>query len=159
MCFVTFQKCSEKSWRKKSGCNYGAVENKKRGHFIDGLNIPEVDRYGTVQPHALLWQHIDYGHWWAFTSYLMLCFNFCIVVHVEIHKPYRNRNLQDEFLNLSLEVPNSFRKEKQKVKGVVESLGRKVSFSCSWWSCWMLTLLLELMRAGCLRCWNWFPEL
>ncbi|VCW66677.1 unnamed protein product, partial [Gulo gulo] len=26
--------------------------------------MPEVDPYGTVQPHALIRQHIDYGHWY-----------------------------------------------------------------------------------------------
>uniref|UniRef100_A0A3P9MIJ3 Dynein heavy chain hydrolytic ATP-binding dynein motor region domain-containing protein n=1 Tax=Oryzias latipes TaxID=8090 RepID=A0A3P9MIJ3_ORYLA len=27
------------------------------------LNMPEVDRYGTVQPHTLIRQHLDYSHW------------------------------------------------------------------------------------------------
>lgn len=84
--------------------------------------MPEVDRYRTVQPHALIWQHIYYGHWGAFTSYLMLCYNFCIVVHDGIPKPHRNRKLQGELLKkksiLSLENIDSFRKEKQKVKGL-----------------------------------------
>ncbi|KAK4826759.1 hypothetical protein QYF61_011127 [Mycteria americana] len=30
---------------------------------MDDLNMPEVDRYGRVKPHALIRQHIDYGHW------------------------------------------------------------------------------------------------
>uniref|UniRef100_A0A3Q3RCI8 Dynein heavy chain hydrolytic ATP-binding dynein motor region domain-containing protein n=1 Tax=Monopterus albus TaxID=43700 RepID=A0A3Q3RCI8_MONAL len=27
------------------------------------LNMPEVDVYGTVQPHTLIRQHLDYNHW------------------------------------------------------------------------------------------------
>lgn len=53
----------EKPLEKKAGRNYGPKGNKKLVYFIDDLNMPEVDLYGTVQPHALLRQHIDYGHW------------------------------------------------------------------------------------------------
>ncbi|XP_068120655.1 dynein axonemal heavy chain 9 isoform X3 [Hyperolius riggenbachi] len=28
------------------------------------MNMPEVDTYGTVQPHTLIRQHMDYGHWY-----------------------------------------------------------------------------------------------
>lgn len=48
---------------KKAGRNYGPVGNKKLVYFIDDMNMPEVDAYGTVQPHTLIRQHIDYGHW------------------------------------------------------------------------------------------------
>ncbi|XP_076777043.1 dynein axonemal heavy chain 11 isoform X7 [Arvicanthis niloticus] len=54
----------EKPLEKKAGRNYGPRGNKKLVYFIDDLNMPEVDLYGTVQPHALLRQHIDYGHWY-----------------------------------------------------------------------------------------------
>lgn len=33
-------------------------------YFIDDMNMPEVDAYGTVQPHTLLRQHFDYKHWY-----------------------------------------------------------------------------------------------
>ncbi|KAM6276202.1 LOW QUALITY PROTEIN: dynein axonemal heavy chain 11 [Spheniscus humboldti] len=61
---AVLQKMLEKKLEKKAGHNYGPVGNKKLTYFIDDLNMPEVDRCGTVQPHALLWQHIDYGHWY-----------------------------------------------------------------------------------------------
>ncbi|XP_073090923.1 dynein axonemal heavy chain 9-like [Manis javanica] len=32
--------------------------------FIDDMNMPEVDAYGTVQPHMVIRQHLDYGHWY-----------------------------------------------------------------------------------------------
>ncbi|KAM7123899.1 LOW QUALITY PROTEIN: dynein axonemal heavy chain 11 [Ciconia maguari] len=59
---AVLQKMLEKE-REKAGHNYGPVGNKKLIYFMDDLNMPEVDRYGTVQPHALIRQHID-GHWY-----------------------------------------------------------------------------------------------
>lgn len=53
----------EKPLEKKAGRNYGPRGNKKLVYFIDDMNTPEVDLYGTVQPHTLIRQHIDYGHW------------------------------------------------------------------------------------------------
>ncbi|KAM6338976.1 LOW QUALITY PROTEIN: dynein axonemal heavy chain 11 [Podargus strigoides] len=53
-----------KKLEKKAGHSYGPVGNKKLTYFINDLNMPEVDRYGTVQAHALIRQHKDYGHWY-----------------------------------------------------------------------------------------------
>ncbi|CAH6779586.1 Dnah11 [Phodopus roborovskii] len=61
---AALQRILEKPLEKKAGRNYGPRGNKKLVYFIDDLNMPEVDSYGTVQPHALLRQHIDYGHWY-----------------------------------------------------------------------------------------------
>lgn len=58
------QKILEKPLEKKAGRNYGPPGNKNLIYFIDDLNMPEVDCYGTVQPHTLIRQHIDYGHWY-----------------------------------------------------------------------------------------------
>ncbi|XP_006863495.1 PREDICTED: dynein heavy chain 9, axonemal [Chrysochloris asiatica] len=54
----------EKSLEKKAGRNYGPPGNKKLVYFIDDMNMPEVDAYGTVQPHTVIRQHLDYGHWY-----------------------------------------------------------------------------------------------
>lgn len=54
----------EKPLEKKSGRNYGPPGTKKLIYFIDDMNMPEVDTYGTVQPHTLIRQHMDYGHWY-----------------------------------------------------------------------------------------------
>lgn len=32
------------------------------------MNMPEVDAYGTVQPHTVIRQHLDYGHWYERTQ-------------------------------------------------------------------------------------------
>merc|ERR1719204_2853845 len=54
----------EKPLEKKAGRNYGPPGSKKLVYFIDDMNMPEVDTYGTVEPHTLIRQHIDYMHWY-----------------------------------------------------------------------------------------------
>ena len=46
---------------KKSGRTYGSAMNKTLIAFIDDLNMPYVDKYGTQSPIQLLRQIIDYG--------------------------------------------------------------------------------------------------
>uniref|UniRef100_A0A2K5ISM5 Dynein axonemal heavy chain 17 n=1 Tax=Colobus angolensis palliatus TaxID=336983 RepID=A0A2K5ISM5_COLAP len=53
----------EKPLEKKSGRNYGPPGTKKLIYFIDDMNMPEVDKYGTVAPHTLIRQHMDHRHW------------------------------------------------------------------------------------------------
>lgn len=53
----------EKPLEKKSGRNFGPPGTKKLIYFIDDMNMPEVDKYGTVAPHTLIRQHMDHGHW------------------------------------------------------------------------------------------------
>ncbi|XP_058960986.2 dynein beta chain, ciliary-like [Pocillopora verrucosa] len=54
----------EKPLEKKAGRNYGPPGTKKLIYFIDDMNMPMVDTYGTVQPHTLIRQHLDYTHWY-----------------------------------------------------------------------------------------------
>ncbi|XP_053119664.1 dynein axonemal heavy chain 11 isoform X1 [Hemicordylus capensis] len=61
---AALQRILEQPLEKKAGRNYGPVGNKKLVYFIDDMNTPEVDVYGTIQPHTLIRQHIDYGHWY-----------------------------------------------------------------------------------------------
>jgi dynein heavy chain len=58
------QRVLEKPLEKKAGRNYGPPGTKRLIYFIDDMNMPEVDAYGTVQPHTLIRQHIDYNHWY-----------------------------------------------------------------------------------------------
>lgn len=46
---------------KKSGRTYGSAMNKTLIAFIDDLNMPYVDKYGTQSPIQLLRQILDYG--------------------------------------------------------------------------------------------------
>lgn len=58
------QKILEKQLEKKAGRNFGPPGNKHLIYFLDDMNMPEVDEYGTVQPHTIIRQHFDYGHWY-----------------------------------------------------------------------------------------------
>ncbi|XP_041969099.1 dynein beta chain, ciliary-like [Aricia agestis] len=58
------QKVLEKPLEKKSGRNFGPPGSKFMIYFVDDLNMPEVDTYGTVQPHTLIRQFMDYRHWY-----------------------------------------------------------------------------------------------
>ncbi|NXF13134.1 DYH17 protein, partial [Smithornis capensis] len=54
----------EKPLEKKSGRIFGPPGNRRLVYFIDDMNMPEVDKYGTVAPHTLIRQHLDHGHWY-----------------------------------------------------------------------------------------------
>lgn len=53
----------EKPLEKKAGRNYGPPGSRRLIYFIDDMNMPKVDAYGTVQPHTIIRQHMDYKHW------------------------------------------------------------------------------------------------
>lgn len=55
------QKSIEAMLDKKSGKTYGSASNKVLIAFIDDLNMPYVDKYGTQSPIQLMRQIIDYG--------------------------------------------------------------------------------------------------
>ena len=48
------QKILEKPLEKKAGRNFGPPGTKKLVYFLDDMNMPEVDTYGTVGPHTLI---------------------------------------------------------------------------------------------------------
>ncbi|XP_053294795.1 dynein axonemal heavy chain 11 [Pleuronectes platessa] len=58
------QRILEKPLEKKAGRKFAPPTAKRLIYFIDDLNMPEVDVYGTVQPHTLIRQHLDYNHWY-----------------------------------------------------------------------------------------------
>ncbi|OPL07316.1 dynein axonemal heavy chain, partial [Mytilus galloprovincialis] len=53
-----------KPLEKKAGRNFGPPGTRRLIYFVDDMNMPEVDKYFTVQPHTLIRQHIDHGHWY-----------------------------------------------------------------------------------------------
>ncbi|XP_062234716.1 dynein axonemal heavy chain 9-like [Platichthys flesus] len=61
----------EKPLEKKAGRNYGPPGSRRLIYFIDDMNMPEVDEYGTVQPHTIIRQHMDYNHWYDRTKLLL----------------------------------------------------------------------------------------
>lgn len=62
----------EKPLEKKSGRIFGPPGTKRLIYFIDDMNMPEVDKYGTVAPHTLIRQHLDHGHWWVLDGHGMM---------------------------------------------------------------------------------------
>lgn len=62
------QQILEKPLEKKAGRVFGPPGIKRMIYFIDDLNMPEVDTYGTVQPHTLVRQFMDYRHWYDRTK-------------------------------------------------------------------------------------------
>lgn len=66
----------EKPLEKKAGRKFAPPSAKRLIYFIDDLNMPEVDIYGTVQPHTLIRQHLDYKHWWRWNTHTINL--FCI---------------------------------------------------------------------------------
>ena len=58
----------EKPLEKKAGRNFGPPGTRRLIYFIDDMNMPEVDKYFTVQPHTLIRQHMDYNHWYDRTK-------------------------------------------------------------------------------------------
>ncbi|KAM4735000.1 dynein axonemal heavy chain 11 [Anableps anableps] len=62
---LMLQEILERPLEKRAGRTYSPVGNRRLIYFIDDMNIPAVDSYGTVQPHALIRQHLDFGHWYC----------------------------------------------------------------------------------------------
>jgi len=60
----TMQAVLEAPLEKKAGRNYGPPGTKRLIYFVDDLNMPAVDSYGTASPHTIMRQHIDYNHWY-----------------------------------------------------------------------------------------------
>lgn len=68
---LMLQQVMEQPLEKKAGRNFGPPGTKKLIYFIDDMNMPEVDTYGTVQPHTLIRQHLDYSHWYDRTKQIL----------------------------------------------------------------------------------------
>ena len=60
----TMQAVLEGPLEKKAGRNYGPPGTKRLVYFIDDLNMPSVDLYGTQAAHTIMRQVCDYNHWY-----------------------------------------------------------------------------------------------
>ncbi|CAH1732929.1 unnamed protein product [Aphis gossypii] len=104
------QKILEKPLEKKAGRNYGPPGNKTLIYFLDDMNMPEVDCYGTVQPHTLIRQHLDYGHWYDRTKLSLKDIHNC--QYVSCMNPTAgsftiNPRLQRHFCVIAVSFPGS----------------------------------------------------
>ena len=62
---MLLQGAMESVLEKKTGRTFGPTGTKKMIYFIDDINMPQVDKYGTQQPIALLRQLFDYDGWYS----------------------------------------------------------------------------------------------
>jgi len=60
----SLQSILEQALDKKGGRQYGPPGRKKLIFFIDDINMPTPDKYGTQDAIALLRMHFDYGFWY-----------------------------------------------------------------------------------------------
>lgn len=58
------QAVMEQSLEKRSGRTFGPFNRKKLVFFLDDMNMPAPDKYGTQEAIALLQQHVGYGYWY-----------------------------------------------------------------------------------------------
>ena len=56
---------------KRTGRIYGPPGAKKLVYFLDDVNMPEIDKYGTQKPLALLRQQLGYGYWYDHKKEIM----------------------------------------------------------------------------------------
>jgi dynein heavy chain len=61
---LQLQAIMEMQLEKKAGIQFGPPGNKTLIYFIDDLNMPVVDKYGTQEPIALLRVFTDYKMWY-----------------------------------------------------------------------------------------------
>ena len=62
---MLLQTAMESVLEKKTGRTFGPTGTKRMIYFIDDINMPQVDKYGTQQPIALLRQLFDYSGWYS----------------------------------------------------------------------------------------------
>jgi dynein heavy chain len=96
--------------QKRTGSTYGPPGSAKMVYFIDDLNLPEVDTYGTQSAIALLRQHIDYGHWYDVTKLSLKTVDDC--QYVTALNPSAgsfsiNPRLQRHFIAFSIGMPSA----------------------------------------------------
>ncbi|KAH8076432.1 dynein light chain binding protein [Aureococcus anophagefferens] len=62
------QRQLEQPIEKRSGKSYGPPAGKSLIYFVDDLNMPFVEEYGTQTPIALMRMHADYNSWYDRTD-------------------------------------------------------------------------------------------
>ena len=61
---MQLQMIMEQNLEKKAGIQFGPPGNKTLIYFVDDMNMPVVDKYGTQEPIALLRCFTDYNLWY-----------------------------------------------------------------------------------------------
>jgi dynein heavy chain len=107
---MTLQNIMEANLEKKGGNRkIGPSGNKTMIFFIDDLNMPAVDQYGTQTPIQLLRQHIDYGHWYdrqKLTLKEVVKVQYVACMNPTAGSFTVNPRLQRHFVTLAVNFPN-----------------------------------------------------
>jgi dynein heavy chain len=106
----TVQMAIESVLEKKTGKTFGPPGSRKMIYFIDDLNMPTVDKYGTQQPIALLRQAFDYEAWYDRIKLqpreMQKC-QFLSCMNPTAGSFYIDPRLQKSYMNFSVLMPNN----------------------------------------------------
>ena len=96
--------------QKRTGSTFGPPGALQLLYFVDDLNLPEVDAYGTQSSIALIRQHIDYGHWYDIHKLSMKTVENC--QYVTAMNPTAgsfsvNPRLQRHFTTIAIGMPTA----------------------------------------------------
>lgn len=105
---TSFQKIMESPLEKKAGVKFGPPGTKQLVYFIDDMNMPKLDPYGTAMSISLIRQHMGWGHWYDRTKLTVKEINNC--QYVACMNPTAgsfliNPRLQRLFMTLAVEFP------------------------------------------------------
>jgi len=99
----------EQNIEKRSGKSFGPG-NGKLVYFVDDLNLPFVETYGTQTPIALMRQHIDHGSWFDRSDFsLKMQILDCQYVACMNHKSgsfFVDPRLQRHFVTFACQMPS-----------------------------------------------------
>ena len=93
----------------KSGKLYAPPAQKKCIYFIDDMNMPAIDQFGTQSPMTLLRQHLDYEHWYdrqAMTIKEVKGVNYVACMNPTAGSFTINPRLQRHFSTFALGIPS-----------------------------------------------------
>ncbi|GAB0094138.1 hypothetical protein DMENIID0001_093740 [Sergentomyia squamirostris] len=105
-----FQEALENYLEKSKGGSLVPRCGRKLIYFVDDINLPQIDNYGTVAPHTLLRQFFDYKHWYEREKFHQKTIQNCSVVatlNPNVGSFTINPRLQRHFATIALSFPQS----------------------------------------------------
>jgi dynein heavy chain len=106
---ASLQAFLESAIEMKSGKLYAPPLQKKCIYFINDMNMPAIDRFGTQSPMTLLRQHMDYQHWHdrqAMTNEDVKGVNYVACMNPTAGSFTINPRLHRHFSKFSLGIPS-----------------------------------------------------
>ena len=94
---------------KRTGSTFGPPGMGRMVFFLDDMNLPEVDAYGTQTAMGLLRQHIDYGAWYDLQKLSLKTIDDCQYVgalNPSVGSFSIDSRLQRHFTTFAVALPN-----------------------------------------------------